>query len=101
MSLVQLITVLHAPVDTVADTGTEEEVLIVTQDGKEITATLHDGRLDLNAIKKELVMEGWWLSRLDGALPGCYRNGLSHSKFKAGAVIQVEIRKKRGEANCV
>ena len=49
---------LHASVYTIGVTGAEEEVAIVTQDGKEVRATLHDGRLDLNAIKKELVM-GW------------------------------------------
>ncbi len=79
--------------------GTEEEVLIVTQDGKEITATLHDGRLDLNAIKKELVMEGWGPYLLDGVILSCEHNGLSRSKFKAGAVIQVKIEERRGEAN--
>ncbi len=92
---------LHASVYTVADTGAEEEVSIVTQDGKEVRATLHDGRLDLNAIKKELVMEGWGLRLLDGVMPSCYHNGLSRSKFKAGAVIQVVIVKKRGDLKCM
>ncbi len=91
----------HASVYTVADTGAEEEVSIVTQDGKKIRATLHDGRLDLNTIKKELVNEGWGLCLLDGVIPSCYHNGLSCSKFKPGSVIQVVIEKKRGEANCV
>lgn len=63
----------------------EEEVSIVTQDGKKIRATLYDGRLDLDALEKELVMEGWWLSLLDGSLPGCYPDGLSYSMFKAGS----------------
>ncbi|KAL0056302.1 hypothetical protein WJX82_009753 [Trebouxia sp. C0006] len=78
------------------DTGAEEEVSIVTQDGKKIRATLHDGRLDLNTIKKELVNEGWGLCLLDGVIPSCYHNGLSCSKFKPGSVIQVVIQKKRG-----
>ncbi|KAA6417267.1 MAG: hypothetical protein FRX49_12756 [Trebouxia sp. A1-2] len=82
--------------DTVADTSSEEEVLIVTQDGEEVTATLHDGRLDLHALEKKLVKEGWWLSLLDGRIPSCDRNGLSRSKFKAGAVVHVEIKKKKG-----
>lgn len=86
-------TAFHAPADTVADTSTEETVLVVIQDGKGITATLHDGKFDLSALETELVMEGWWLSLLDGALPGCDRNGLSYSKFKAGAVTQVVIEK--------
>lgn len=89
-----------APVDTVADTSSEEEVLIVTQDGEEVTATLHDGRLDLHALEKKLVKEGWWLSLLDGRIPSCDRNGLSRSKFKAGAVVHVEIKKKKGESKC-
>jgi len=46
-------------------------------------------------------MEGWVLSLLDGKIPSCDCNGRSRSKFKAGTVIQVQIKKKRGEANCV
>ena len=77
---------------------TEQEVTVKIEDGGEYPAMLFGGRLDVDALEKQLARDGLMLTQLDGKPPNCDRNGLSRTMFTA-ASIKAQTTRHPGEAS--
>lgn len=77
---------------------TEQEVMVQIEDGREYPFTLFGGRLNVDALKDQLALDGLILIKLDGKTPYRNGNGLSRAVFTA-TLIKAQTFRHPGEVH--